>query len=254
MGLFVPTLTPLTLHWYEGFVPPLVGVALKFTVVPGQMVVVWSAAMETEGVNTGFTTMVIGRLVAATGEAQSAFEVISTVTKSPLFRLLEEKEELFVPTFDPFTFHWYAGALPPFTTVAEKLTVAPAQMLFAEAEMVTAGVTKGLTVMVMILLVVVAGQMASEVTLTVTLSVFANAVDEKVEPVAPETSVPLICHWKVGLAPALPTKVVKLTLAPLHIVFPGLVVIETVGVIIGLMVTEVEAAAEQPLASVTVTV
>ena len=34
--LFVPTLLPFTFHWYEGDVPPLVGVAVKMTEVPVQ--------------------------------------------------------------------------------------------------------------------------------------------------------------------------------------------------------------------------
>ncbi len=32
----VPTLTPLTFHWYAGVVPPLVGVAVKVTDDPLQ--------------------------------------------------------------------------------------------------------------------------------------------------------------------------------------------------------------------------
>ena len=31
---FVPAFVPLTFHWYEGVVPPLVGVAVKVTDVP----------------------------------------------------------------------------------------------------------------------------------------------------------------------------------------------------------------------------
>ena len=36
-GLFVPTFTPLTLHWYKGLLPPSVGVAVKVTDSPAQM-------------------------------------------------------------------------------------------------------------------------------------------------------------------------------------------------------------------------
>jgi len=80
VGLFVPTLTPFTFHWYDGLVPPCVGVAVKVTDVPGQMGVAGSATMETAGVNTGFTTMLTGLLVAVEGDAQVALDVISTVT------------------------------------------------------------------------------------------------------------------------------------------------------------------------------
>jgi hypothetical protein len=32
--LFVPTFEPLSFHWYDGVVPPLVGVAVNVTLVP----------------------------------------------------------------------------------------------------------------------------------------------------------------------------------------------------------------------------
>jgi hypothetical protein len=37
VGLFVPTLAPFNCHWYEGFVPPFVGVAVNVTDVPAQI-------------------------------------------------------------------------------------------------------------------------------------------------------------------------------------------------------------------------
>jgi hypothetical protein len=36
MGLFTPALTPFTFHWYDGDVPPLMGVAVYVTDVPSQ--------------------------------------------------------------------------------------------------------------------------------------------------------------------------------------------------------------------------
>ena len=48
----------------------------------------------------------IGVLVADDGEEQGAFEVITTVTLSPLFREELVNTGLFVPTFVPFIFHW----------------------------------------------------------------------------------------------------------------------------------------------------
>ena len=44
---------------------------------------------------------------------------------------------LFVPTFTPFTFHWYAGLLPPFTEAAVKVILVPVQVLMVEAVIVT---------------------------------------------------------------------------------------------------------------------
>jgi hypothetical protein len=41
----VPTLAPFNIHWYAGVDPPLVGVAVKVTLVPAQMLL--SASSET---------------------------------------------------------------------------------------------------------------------------------------------------------------------------------------------------------------
>jgi len=49
--------TPFFFHWYVGVVPPLVGVAVKFTAVPEQTVVA-SAAITTEGV-TGLPRLIV---------------------------------------------------------------------------------------------------------------------------------------------------------------------------------------------------
>ena len=34
---------------------------------------------------------------------------------------------LFVPTGEPFTYHWYTGAVPPLVVVAVNVTLVPAQ-------------------------------------------------------------------------------------------------------------------------------
>ena len=62
--------------------PPLTGVAVKFTVPPLQMDVVL-ADIDTEGV-TEVAVMVTGLLVAVAGFAQGSLLVITTVTASPL--------------------------------------------------------------------------------------------------------------------------------------------------------------------------
>jgi hypothetical protein len=61
-------------------VPPLVGVAVKVTDVPAQIVVPGLAAMLTDGVSE--VVVVIVKVFDVTGVvlAQAAFEVISTVT------------------------------------------------------------------------------------------------------------------------------------------------------------------------------
>jgi len=55
-----------------------------------------------------------------------------------------------VPALTPLSFHWYEGVVPPFTGVAVKVTLVPAQTGFAEATMLTLAVKTGFTVMVMV--------------------------------------------------------------------------------------------------------
>jgi hypothetical protein len=61
-------------------VPPLVGVAVKVTDVPAQIVVPGLAAMLTDGVSE--VVVVIVKVFDVTGVvlAQAAFDIISTVT------------------------------------------------------------------------------------------------------------------------------------------------------------------------------
>lgn len=61
----------------------MVGVAVKVTLVPVQMVVA-EALTATEGTTEVFTVMVTGVDVALAGEAQVAVDVITQVTTSPL--------------------------------------------------------------------------------------------------------------------------------------------------------------------------
>jgi len=103
--LLVPVFTPFTFHWYEGFDPPLTGVAVKFTIVPGQTAVEGLDVIETAGVSNGFTCMVIEFDVAEGGDAQATLEVSITVTTSPSLRVVELKVAELVPAFTPFTCH-----------------------------------------------------------------------------------------------------------------------------------------------------
>lgn len=63
--------------------PPFVGVAVKITLVPEQIVVAL-AAILTDGVTVVVTVIVIALDVALTGTAQTDEEVITTVTISVL--------------------------------------------------------------------------------------------------------------------------------------------------------------------------
>jgi outer membrane protein W len=58
VAAFVPALVPLTFHWYEGVVPPFVGVAVNVTEVPEQIVVA-VAAIDTLAVRIGLTVTVL---------------------------------------------------------------------------------------------------------------------------------------------------------------------------------------------------
>ena len=69
------TAVPLIDHWYCGALPPLVGVAVKVTLVPEQIVVA-DAVTDTDAGKFGFTVMVMP--VDVTGEPVKhglAFEV-----------------------------------------------------------------------------------------------------------------------------------------------------------------------------------
>ena len=78
----LPTLPPFFFHWKLG-VPPLVGVAVKVTLVFAQTGFE-EAAMLTEAATNGFTVMVTGLEDAGLPETQVSLDVISQMTTSPL--------------------------------------------------------------------------------------------------------------------------------------------------------------------------
>ena len=84
---------------------------------------------------------------------------------------------LFVPTFDPFSFHWYEGVEPPLVGVAVNVTLVPEQIVVAVAEILTLAGRFGFTTIVIVF--EVAGfpviQAAFEVNTQVITSLFANA-------------------------------------------------------------------------------
>ena len=84
-----PTFNPLTRHWYNGEVPPLIGAAVKVTEVPAQMTL--SASFETILTLTGklsVTVVVMALLVAGLPIAQVTVELMTTVTAWPVVRLV----------------------------------------------------------------------------------------------------------------------------------------------------------------------
>ena len=97
-----------------------------------------------------FTTMVMVLEAAGFDETHRSDDVNVHETISP-FTGVYVKELRFVPAFVPFTFHWYAGDVPPFTGVAVKVTGNPASTGFVEASMDMVTGKRGVTVMVTVL-------------------------------------------------------------------------------------------------------
>ena len=108
------------------------------------------ALTVTAGVTAGDTTIVMLFEPILEGVAQAALEVNTQLTTSPFTSDVDEKVGVLLPLLVPFTFHWYDGDVPPFTGVAVKLTVAPAQIVVADAVIDTLGVTAAFTVIVMV--------------------------------------------------------------------------------------------------------
>ena len=81
----------------------MVGVAVKVILFPGQ-IDVDDALIETEGV-TELVVMVMTLLFAAAVVVQLAFDVMMTLTWSPLTSVLDVNVAELVPAFAPFTCH-----------------------------------------------------------------------------------------------------------------------------------------------------
>ena len=84
--------------------PPLIGVAVYVTELPGQIVVAL-APIVTEGVSSAFTVIVIWLLVTEAGDGHVALDVMITVTLSVFASVELVNDGLLVPTFEPFTCH-----------------------------------------------------------------------------------------------------------------------------------------------------
>ena len=167
--------------------PPLVGVAVNVTLMPAQMVEEGLAAMLTLTGKFGFTVMVILLDVAGLPVAQVAFDVSTQVTTSLLFKVAEVNVVELVPLFVPFTFHWYAGVVPPLVGVAVNVTLVPAQIVVAVAAMLTLTGKFGFTVMVMVFDVagLPVAQVALDVNTHVTVFPFVNVADVNVGELVP---------------------------------------------------------------------
>ena len=85
--------------------PPLVGVAVKVTAVPAQIVVAVAAILMLTG-KFGLTVIVIPGLVAGLLVVQIALEVNTTVTICPFVNVVVVNVLLLVPAFTPLIFHW----------------------------------------------------------------------------------------------------------------------------------------------------
>jgi hypothetical protein len=94
----------LICHWYDGVVPPSVGVAVKVTLAP-RHIDVWLAAIDTVGV-TLVAVIVIALLVADAGVAHGSLLVMITLTWSLFARVVEVNVAAVSPvTVAPFTCH-----------------------------------------------------------------------------------------------------------------------------------------------------
>jgi 6,7-dimethyl-8-ribityllumazine synthase len=177
----------------------LVGVAVKVTLVPAQIAPAGTAAIATLGTAMGFTVMVMAFEVTGFGCGHTAFEVITTLMTSPLFRVAEVYVTPVAPgIFTPPRVHCQLGAAPPLVGVAVKVTLVPAQIAPAgTAAILTLGTAMGFTVIVMALLVTGfgCGQTAFEVITTLMTSPLFRVALVYVTPVAPGILTPPRVHW-----------------------------------------------------------
>jgi hypothetical protein len=168
-------LFPLICHWYDGVVPPFVGVAVNVTLAP-RHIDVWLATTDIEGVTLA-ADIVIGALVAVGVVVHVALLVMITVTISPLANVLLVYVSLFVPALLPLICHWYDGVVPPSVGVAVKVTLAPRQIDVWLAATDTEGVTLAADIVIGALVAVgVVVHVALLVMITVTISPLANVL------------------------------------------------------------------------------
>lgn len=154
---------------------------VNVTDVPVQIEVV-EVVIVIVGVTPAETTIVIGFEVAVGIEAHDAFDVKMHCTTSLFTNDVLVYVELFVPTFIPFTCHWYEGVVPPLVGEAVNVSEVPGQLGFVP--LVNAIETLGVTVVVMFIVILfdnAVGMLAQgelDVIMHVTKSPFANEEEE----------------------------------------------------------------------------
>ena len=148
--------------------------------------------------------------IAGFPDVQFRFDVSWHLMTSPLAGI-NEYTGLFVPTLKPLIDHWYAGAVPPLTGVAVKVTEVPWQTGFDEGDMETLTGTLLLTTIVTGLEVagLPVAQEAFEVSLQVTTSPFTGLY-VKTGLLVPY-SIPLTFHSYAGEDPPFIGVAVKVT-------------------------------------------
>ncbi len=139
------------------------------------MVPAGEAAMVTLTGLSGFTVMVIALDVAGLPVAQVALLVTTQVTTLPFARVLLLNTGLFDPTGAALTNHAYTGEAPPFVTEAVNVTLVPAQIVVADAEIETLTGRSGLTIIFTVL--DVAGLPVAQATSEVNVQVTASPLD-----------------------------------------------------------------------------
>ena len=237
---------PFRYHWYDGFAPPLTGVALNVTSEPSHDEL-YNGLTVTIGA-TGFADIVISLLTATGVVIHPALLVISTVITSPSCNVPLVKVLLLVPTFVPLTFHWYDGLSPPLTGVAVNVTgVVTSHNEVDVAVIDTAGVTGSSSIVIVLLVTTgMAAHSALVVSVTDTTSPALRVLLENVLLFVP-TFVPLTFHWYTGFVPPLILVAVNVIVA-LPQTEVELAVILTSGSTSGLTTTTTGLVVEQPAA------
>jgi len=102
---------------------------VNVTAVPAQIVEV--PLIEIVGVTGATTVVVIAFDVAGLPITPLRLDVIIHVTTAPDGSEVAVYVGLFVPTFAPFTCHWYVGVVPPLIGFAVNVTLVPVQIILS---------------------------------------------------------------------------------------------------------------------------
>lgn len=156
--------------------PPFVGVEVKETVCPEQIVVDVEGVIITLGVTDGLIVIVVFVEVAVVGTAQLELDDIIQCTDELLVKAGVVKKAP-LPTKLPSINHSYEGLSPPLVGVGVNVTDCPEQIVVeGEGVIITLGVTDGLIVIVVIVEEAVVGtaQLELEVIIQYTVELLVN--------------------------------------------------------------------------------